>query len=138
MFLCRVEDWPDRLQMMADMYERTPFEYGRTDCAHFAADCVKAVTGRDVLGRFRGAYASRLEARARLKALGYPGTSAAVGDALRAVGGHPVPPACAMVGDIGVSAGGTILVRFAGGFQGRDARGLFGVARPAVAFTVGW
>lgn len=41
----RVEDWEDRLDHLISTNLRTPYEYGVFDCATFAIDAVRAVTG---------------------------------------------------------------------------------------------
>lgn len=37
-------------------YDRKTLVYGEHDCAMFAAECLKAATGRDLLEEFRGKY----------------------------------------------------------------------------------
>lgn len=48
---------------------RTPFVWGEHDCALFAADGVKAITGVDIAADFRGKYADEVSALASIKAI---------------------------------------------------------------------
>lgn len=41
---------------------KIPHKWGEHDCVTFAADCVQAMTGEDVLGDLRGSYDSPLSA----------------------------------------------------------------------------
>lgn len=40
----------------------TPFQWGENDCCMFAADAVKAITGQDIAGDFRGKYTDQASA----------------------------------------------------------------------------
>lgn len=57
---------------------RTPFAWGSHDCALFAADAVKAISGVDIADDFRGKYSTEDEAYALIQSV-TGGTS--VGDA---------------------------------------------------------
>lgn len=46
-------------------YYGVPFEYGKTDCCQFVADCIREATGRDVAAPFR--YANLRQARELLR-----------------------------------------------------------------------
>lgn len=50
----RYDDWRPRLTAYLAGVSRTPFEYGKHDCALFAAGAVEAMTGEDVARGFRG------------------------------------------------------------------------------------
>lgn len=54
---------------------RTPYAWGAHDCAIFAADCVRAMTGEDLAAEFRGRYADEAGARDVLSALGCEGVA---------------------------------------------------------------
>ena len=41
----RLEDWEDRLEELVNANLRTPYHYGVFDCATFAIDAVRVVTG---------------------------------------------------------------------------------------------
>jgi hypothetical protein len=43
----RRADWQERLAAEIAAAQSTGFEWGRNDCGHFVARCVRAVTGRD-------------------------------------------------------------------------------------------
>lgn len=57
----RVPDWPERLAALLAERADVPFEWGAQDCMTFAADAVVALTGRDPIAAWRGAYASEAE-----------------------------------------------------------------------------
>lgn len=68
----RSPDWRTRLHDCIEAHRREQFEYGRNDCALFAADCIKAMTGLDLASGFRGSYRSAAGAQRALKRAGYP------------------------------------------------------------------
>lgn len=72
-----------------------PFAWGSNDCCLFAADCVKAVTGRDPAADLRGAYSDAAGAARMLAKLG--GVDGIADQ--RAC--DAVPPSLAQPGDIG-------------------------------------
>ena len=49
-------DWRARLGAYLATEARTPFEYGRSDCALFAAGGLYAMTGSDPAANYRGRY----------------------------------------------------------------------------------
>lgn len=56
---------------------KTPFAWGVNDCALFAADGIRAITGVDIADDFRGKYASEEDALALMKTvLGAEGSAA--------------------------------------------------------------
>jgi len=52
----RLHDWDHRLSQAIEAARGTPFAYGTHDCCVFAADCIEAVTGRDIAAAWRGRY----------------------------------------------------------------------------------
>lgn len=48
---------------------KTPFRWGVNDCALFAADGVKAITGVDIAAEFRGRYSDEASAMALIKSV---------------------------------------------------------------------
>lgn len=54
--LTRLVDWHARLVAYLSDASRQPFEYGRHDCATFAAGAVAAMTGTDLAEAMRGRY----------------------------------------------------------------------------------
>lgn len=66
----RLPDWPARLGALVAARLPEPFAWGPNDCAAFAADCVQAMTGADVLAPLRGPRATELQARKLLRRLG--------------------------------------------------------------------
>jgi hypothetical protein len=94
--MTRIDAWQEAVQAVADEWAAAPFEYGRYDCASFAAAVVKAQTGRDFYTPFRGKYRSAAGAARALRLYGagdLPGT-------LTAALGEPVHPAFAGRGDV--------------------------------------
>lgn len=134
----RVPDWWPRLKATVQEFEGRPFVWGESDCACFAAACVQAITGRDSLGTFRGAYSSRLTAFARLRYRGFRTVGAAAGAALEAIGAEEIPARFAAVGDIGVTPDDVLAVRMPAGFIARRPDGSFGVAKIERAWAVAW
>lgn len=49
-------DWRARLGVYLATEARTPFHYGKSDCALFAAGAVNAMTGNDPSASYRGRY----------------------------------------------------------------------------------
>jgi hypothetical protein len=56
--MSRLIDWSPRLTAVFVAARGRTFVYGEHDCCIFAADCVLAVTGRDVAADWRGRYAT--------------------------------------------------------------------------------
>ena len=67
----RLPDWQARLSAELAASQARAFDYGAHDCCIFAADCILAVTGRDVAADWRGRYATERDglALARVKSL---------------------------------------------------------------------
>lgn len=92
----RLQDWPTRLEAAIDAARKCPFEWGKNDCALFAADCVLAMTGVDFAASFRGKYKTAEGAKRKLKAAGTTGLSGYVGKLF----GDSVEPVFATRGDL--------------------------------------
>ena len=52
----RYHDWPERLFTVVKKAKQSTFVWGENDCALFACDCVKAMTGIDHASKARGKY----------------------------------------------------------------------------------
>lgn len=130
------EYWP-RLKAVVLRYDGAPWKWGESDCGHFAADCIEAVTGRDVLGTLRGAYSSRLQCAARLLARGYRSPTEAAHGLILAAGGYAIDPRAARVGDIGVTADHVLAVRLPIGFVARLQTGKLAVIPVVKAWKIG-
>lgn len=74
----RPADWPERLAAVVKTWQKIPFTWGKHDCAHFAAACLTAVSGRDWAAIDLGVYHTRGEALAQMKRLGFADLPAAV------------------------------------------------------------
>jgi len=131
----RVDDWNARLASVVKRYAHEPFEWGRTDCAHFARDCVLAVSGKNILQfGFDGNYSNRIACRYRLKQRGFCDAEAALEDAMRRLDFVEIPPKFAVEGDVGITADNALAIRFASSFVARDHDGRF----RAVAVRRAW
>lgn len=94
----RLHDWPARLQAVVTRAHAQRFAWGEHDCVLWAADCVQAQTGIDLMARYRGAYSTPKQAYRLLRAEG----------GLRGAGDYAGPriaPAMAAEGDIGLVRG---------------------------------
>lgn len=92
--MARVPDWPQRLAAAVEAARLQPFDWGRHDCALWAADVVLALTGEDHGAAFRGQYRSRGGAAFVIARAG--GLAAIATRAL----GAPVPITQAQRGDV--------------------------------------
>lgn len=126
--LQRREDWPERLADLIAARLHAPFSWGANDCALFAADAVRAVTGVDLADHFRGRYTD--ESGARQMGLNGASRHLATGDfeaALRDMASlyldGEIAPALARRGDI-------VLIEHAAGYS-------LAVCDGAVAFAPG-
>ena len=60
-------DWPEKLFDIIGAAKRSTFKWGSNDCALFACDCAKAMTGVDHAANFRGKYKTERGALTSLK-----------------------------------------------------------------------
>ena len=134
--LVRLPHWRSALSSCIEEALQRPFEWGRHDCALFAADAVLAMTRVDLAAEWRGRYST---ARGAIRVLRRDGHD----DHIACAAGHlpEVHPARAAIGDImvvetpegpalGVLTGAAIAVPGADilGFMSRvDARRAFHV-----------
>lgn len=92
-----IEKQPDWQSAFAEFVAgriHDPFEWGRNDCALFAADAVEAMTGRDLAKAWRGRYSTAEDAGR----MGY--SSAVVIEILQDAGAMEIPVRRAMYGDV--------------------------------------
>ena len=94
--LARFEDWEERLSLCLDNVADKPFEWGSHDCALFAADCVKAMTGVDPAEAYRGKYDTAHGAAQALREHG----AGTLLKTLKAIFGEPISPHFAQRGDV--------------------------------------
>lgn len=106
----RLPDWDRRLALVTEKHMRLPGEWGVSDCLLTAADAIEAVTGEDVMARWRGRYstekgAARLLRKEKCKT---------VDDAMRDVFGlEPKGRLLAQRGDVGtIEIGGEIVAGY--------------------------
>jgi hypothetical protein len=69
----RVANWESRLADCLAKFEAKTFEWGKSDCLHFATECEIAIYGKSEFDHLREqyAYSSKIESGRRLIALGY-------------------------------------------------------------------
>ena len=60
----RVRNWPSVLAKFIESRRNMPFAWGVNDCALFAADAIRAITGVDHAAIFRGLYDTQSQANA--------------------------------------------------------------------------
>lgn len=84
----RRDDWRPALHEMIEATRRQPFAWGERDCALFAADCVKAMTGLDLGFGFRGAYGDAAGAMKAIRRAGFDDLPAVVASFFEEI--HPV------------------------------------------------
>lgn len=135
--LRRLPNWFANLKTTFEDYRSVPFTWGRADCATFAADCIRATTGVDVMGTWRGSYTSAATAEGRLRGRGFTSLREAVADALSAHGCPPVEPEAARNGDVGITADDVVCVRFRGMWLARKRADTWHEAKPVAAWSIG-
>lgn len=116
--MTRHPDWQRRLDAVIQAATERPFSWGRHDCITFAAECVEAVTGVDLLQPVRGTWHSQLQALRMLSKLG--GIPAVLTRHL----GAEVPPLMARPGDVGITESGATVVCCGDLWRGPGACGL--------------
>lgn len=52
----KLEGWEKRLNLIIESYLVTPFEWGKSDCLLFVADCINALSGIDIMADWRETY----------------------------------------------------------------------------------
>lgn len=87
-------DWPDRFDRA--LRNTKPFRWGKHDCCTDTARIVAAVTGRNPMREFHGAYDDEDSAKVALKTIG----KGSLYHTLRSKFGNPVPVAFAGRADI--------------------------------------
>ena len=68
MAMHRIRHWATRgFHTFLEQRARRPFAWGVNDCALFAADGIRAITGVDIAADFRGKYSDEAGAMAAVK-----------------------------------------------------------------------
>lgn len=93
----RPNNWRVLLIEYVLVAEKAPFEYGVNDCALFAANAVKEMTGVDFAEDFRGKYNTALGAKKALKAAGYNSLEDLAADKFK-----EIPALTAKMGDLAI------------------------------------
>lgn len=135
--LARLPGWRAALAVEVEVHRRRPFAWGSEDCALFAADCVRAMTGVDLAEALRGRYRSQKGAGRVLAAAGFGNVAELLAASL-----NEIPPAFAGVGDLAViagPAGPSVGIVIGGLIAARAADGIASVplARASQAFRIG-
>lgn len=71
MTIVRYHDWRTRLSAYLHEVAPASFEWGRHDCALFAAGAVEAMTGHDFAAEYRGRYKTLIGGLRHLKKAGF-------------------------------------------------------------------
>lgn len=98
--MTRKHDWQLCLEAFVHERKSMPFAWGTNDCTIFAADCVQALTGVDVVPAEARGYTTERQAARILKERG-----GLIGIATAAMG-EPLPPLLAGIGDVVLSKAG--------------------------------
>lgn len=134
--MTRKPDWLRGLTDVLNKYANSPFEWGKSDCLLFAADCVQAITGEDFAEVVRGRYVGRVAAFRLMRALGAPTVAALAGGFLTARGHVEIDPREAITGDVGVTSYDACCVKLACGFVARTDAGTFILVEAVKAWRV--
>lgn len=133
----RLPDWEQRLHDYVAALEGAPFQWGKLDCALFAAGAVLAQTGVDLAAAFRGRYRTAGGSVRALRRFGAGTLEATIAAALPAI-----EPAFARRGDIvmadgiaGVAVGPRAL--FVGDVDGAPGWVTLGRSAWSTAWSVG-
>jgi hypothetical protein len=92
--MTRVHNWPEKLDEVLVANRDRTFAYGTFDCALFAADVVKEITGTDYAAELRG-YDSQLSAYRIVKQFGSIESMVT-----KLLGKEPIHPSGAHRGDV--------------------------------------
>lgn len=134
--LTRFPDWEDRLSTYLDRVREERFKWGSNDCALFATNAIKAITGHAYTDDVAGTYSTKKEAAETIRKLGHKTYRQAV----IARFGKPLHAAQARQGDIvmkGRSTLGVCVGRWSW-FVGQDQFGEGLVALPTLDCTSAW
>lgn len=85
--MMRVDGWEIRLAEAIEEARHRPFEWGAHDCATWAIDVRRALTGEDMAAEWRGRYRTAKGAARHMMKSGY----ATLADAARDKLGEPLP-----------------------------------------------
>lgn len=113
----RKQRWPSILAEQIEAARDKPFAWGSHDCALWAADVVRAMTGEDIAAAYRGAYDDERSAREAMLRID--------GGGLRAIGNRAFGPA---LNNVAMAQRGDVALV---DVDGREAAGI--VAGPRVA-----
>lgn len=96
----RFEDWTVRLDAYLDWIAEESFSYGTHDCALFACNVVRELTGIDIAKEFRGKYHTKAGAYAALKKFAGGGLEAIALKMAAEHGMEEIPVKMAQRGDV--------------------------------------
>jgi hypothetical protein len=97
----RFSDWPERLSMFLVKRDKTPMEWGKSDCVLLMLDGVQASNGEDLGEKFnvRGRYTNMRQAFKLLKKFAGGGVEEAVTEVFLRMGYDQIPVEKANSGD---------------------------------------
>ena len=96
----RFQDWPLRLEAYLSFVSEDAFAWGSNDCALFACNVARELTGVDLAEKFRGKYHTKAGAYAALKKFSGGGLESIATKMAAEHGMKEVPPLMAQRGDI--------------------------------------
>lgn len=134
----RRDDWQEQLARVVRNWQHEPWIWGSTDCAHFMAACVAAITGVDPIAKIRGTYDSRLSCMARIRRHGFASVEAMAAATFDQIGWPEGIPACSQIGDVGVTADNVLCVRLACGFVARTEASQYAIVTPVRSWCIAW
>jgi hypothetical protein len=129
--MTRREDWPAVLAAEIDRARLLTFQWGQHDCATWAFDVRRAMTGIDAAAAWRGRYSTASGSVRVMRRLGWPDLPA-MGCALL---GEPILPLLAQRGDVAMCGGAFGVVTGSHGFFLAES-GL--TERPMMDATMAW
>ena len=96
----RYADWPDKLINFITKRDRTPLEWGKSDCSLFACDAINAMNGSDPGHWFRERYETKKQAFKLLKQFAGGGLTEAVEKIAKEMDYPEIQPEKANSGDM--------------------------------------
>lgn len=135
----RIDDWIKNLDAVVLEYQNARWSRGSRDCGTFAADCVVAVCGDDIIAPFRGKYTDLMGLHRQLRAGGHTSIEQYVSDWMTARAFPEIPHSIfAQCGDLGLTVNGVACIRHRQGFVAMAEAGGLYLVNPNKVWAVAW